>query len=67
MPSSSQKQHNLMALVATNPRAAKRLGIPSSVGRDFITADRGKKFPKRLQKRGKRFSKRTARKSKRGA
>ena len=56
-----------MALVATNPRAAKRLGIPSRVGRDFITADRGKKLPKRVPKRGKRFSKRTARKSKRGA
>lgn len=62
MPSSSRKQHNLMAMVAHDPAAARRLGIPSSVGRDFITADRGKKFPKRAPKRGKRV----ARKSKRG-
>lgn len=44
MPSKSKKQHNLMALVANNPKAAKRLGIPKSVGEEFMKADKGKKF-----------------------
>ena len=44
MPSVSKKQHNLMALVANNPKAAKRLGIPKSVGEDFMKADKGKRF-----------------------
>ena len=44
MPSHSQKQHNLMAMVANNPAAAKRVGIPQSVGKDFIEADKGRKF-----------------------
>ena len=46
MPSVSKKQHNLMALVANNPKAAKRLGIPRSVGEEFMKADKGKKFNK---------------------
>ena len=44
MPSSSKKQHNLMAMVANNPAKAKELKIPQSVGEDFIQADKGKKF-----------------------
>ena len=44
MPSVSQKQHNLMALVANDPAAAKRLGIPQSVGKEFTQADKGRKF-----------------------
>lgn len=44
MPSKSKKQHNLMALVANNPKAAKRLNIPQSVGEEFMKADKGKKF-----------------------
>ena len=44
MPSHSQKQHNLMALVANNPAAAKRLGIPQKVGKEFMEADKGRKF-----------------------
>lgn len=44
MPSTSQKQHNLMALVANNPAAAKRLGIPQRVGMEFMQADKGIKF-----------------------
>lgn len=46
MPSKSDKQHRLMALVANNPAAAKRLGIPQSVGQEFMKADKrkGKKF-----------------------
>ena len=44
MPSASQKQHNLMAMVANNPAAAKRVGIPQSVGKEFVRADKGKRF-----------------------
>ena len=44
MPSSSKKQHNFMAAVANNPAFAKKVGIPQSVGEDFTSADKGKKF-----------------------
>ena len=44
MPSKSAKQHRLMAMVANDPKAAKRLGIPQSVGRDYVEADKGRKF-----------------------
>lgn len=44
MPSSTRKQHNLMALVANDPAAAKRLGIPQKVGKEFMEADKGRKF-----------------------
>lgn len=46
MPSVSKKQHNLMAMVANDPAAAKRVGIPQSVGKDFVKADVGRKFSK---------------------
>ena len=44
MPSVSQKQHNLMAMVANDPSKAKQLGIPQSVGKEFTQADKGKSF-----------------------
>ena len=44
MPSKSKAQHNLMAMVAHDPKAAKRVGIPQSVGRDYVKADKGRKF-----------------------
>jgi hypothetical protein len=44
MPSVSKKQHNLMAAVANNPAFAKQVGIKQSVGKDFLTADKGKTF-----------------------
>ena len=44
MPSVSQKQHNLMAMVANNPAKAKELGIPQKVGQEFTQADKGLKF-----------------------
>ena len=46
MPSANKKQHNLMAMVANNPAAAKRLGIPQKVGKEFMEADKGRKFAK---------------------
>jgi len=33
-----------MAAVANNPKFAKKVGIPVSVGKDFMTADKGRKF-----------------------
>ena len=33
-----------MAAVAKNPGFAKKVGIPRSVGEEFLTADKGKKF-----------------------
>ncbi len=44
MPSVSKKQHNLMAMVANDPAAAKRVGVPQSVGKEFMKADKGKRF-----------------------
>jgi hypothetical protein len=46
MPSTSKKQHNFMAAVANNPKFAKKAGVPRSVGEEFLTADKGKKFKK---------------------
>ena len=44
MPSTSKKQHNFMAAVASNPSFAKKVGVPQSVGKEFNDADKGKKF-----------------------
>ena len=44
MPSVSKKQHNFMAAVANNPKFAKKVGIPQSVGQEFNKADKGKTF-----------------------
>jgi len=35
-----------MAAVAHNPAFAKKAGVPQSVGKDFSTADKGRKFSK---------------------
>lgn len=43
MPSVSQKQHNFMEMVAHDPKAAKRVGVPQSVGKEFAEADKAKK------------------------
>jgi hypothetical protein len=44
MPSKTKAQHNLMAMVANDPAAAKRVGIPQSVGQEFVSADKGRNF-----------------------
>ena len=46
MPSKSKAQHNLMEAVAHNPKFAKKVGIPTKVGKEFASADKGKKFAK---------------------
>ena len=44
MPSVSGKQHRFMAAVASNPKFAKKAGVPQSVGEEFLKADKGRKF-----------------------
>ena len=44
MPSVSGKQHRFMAAVASNPKFAKKAGVPQSVGAEFLKADKGRKF-----------------------
>jgi len=44
MPSKSPAQHKLMEAVAHNPAFAKKVGIPTKVGKDFAAADKGKNF-----------------------
>jgi hypothetical protein len=44
MPSVSKKQHNFMAAVANSPKFAKKAGVSSAVGKEFLTADKGKTF-----------------------
>ena len=44
MPSVSGKQHRFMAAVASNPKFAKKAGVPQSVGEEFLKADTGRKF-----------------------
>jgi hypothetical protein len=46
MPSTSKKQHNFMEAIAHSPSFAKKVGVPQSVGQDFSTADKGRKFSK---------------------
>lgn len=43
MPSVSAKQHRFMEMVAHDPKAAKRVGVAQSVGKDFVEADKTKK------------------------
>ena len=33
-----------MAAVANNPSFAKKAGVPQSVGKEFVNADKGRKF-----------------------
>ena len=44
MPSTSKKQANFMAAIANNPKFAKKVGVHTSVGKDFNEADKGRKF-----------------------
>tara|TARA_R110000868_G_C10643168_1_gene744312 strand:+ start:52 stop:357 length:306 start_codon:yes stop_codon:yes gene_type:complete len=40
MPSKSPAQHKLMQAVAHNPAFAKKTGIPTKVGKEFVRADK---------------------------
>ena len=41
MPSKSPAQARLMAMAAHNPKAAKRVGVPMGVAKEFNRADKG--------------------------
>lgn len=41
MPSKTPAQARMMAMVAHDPEAAKRTGVPQSVAKDFNAADKG--------------------------
>ena len=42
MPTKSPAQHRLMEGVAHNPAFAKKVGIPQSVGKEFVSKDSAK-------------------------
>lgn len=44
VPSKSAAQHRLMQAVAHSPEFAKKVGVPMSVGKEFVKADKGRKF-----------------------
>lgn len=58
MPSKSAKQHRFMEMIAHDPAAAKRVGVPQSVGREFSAADHAKK----LHEQGKKMAARVGKK-----
>jgi len=43
MPSKTPKQKSFMAAVANNPKFAKKVGVPSKVGKEFEMKDKMKK------------------------
>lgn len=47
MPSKTPKQKSFMAAVANNPKFAKKVGVPSKVGKEFEMKDKMKKVPKK--------------------
>lgn len=53
MPSKSAKQHRFMEAAAHSPKFAKKAGIPVSVAREFVAADKAlRKLRKKGGKRG---------------
>ena len=46
MPIESKAQERLMQGVQNNPAFAKKVGISQKVGKEFVKADKGKKFAK---------------------
>jgi hypothetical protein len=42
MPSVSGNQHRFMEMIAHDPGRAKQLGVPTSVGKEFVAADKAK-------------------------
>lgn len=53
-PSKSPEQHKLMEAVAHNPKFAKKVGIPQSVGQEFSNADKNKGLLSTPKKKGKK-------------
>ena len=55
MPSKTPKQKSFMAAVANNPKFAKKVGVPSKVGKEFEMKDKKmgmkKMMPKKMPKK----------------
>lgn len=51
MPSKSPAQARLMAMAAHDPKAAKRVGIPVGVAKEFNQADKGTGILKKKKKK----------------
>ena len=48
MPAKTKKQERFMQAVANNPKFAKKVGVPQSVGKEFT---KGKKNVQKIRKR----------------
>jgi len=46
MPSTNKNQNNAMMNIANSTASVRKVGVSQSVGRDFSTADKGRKFAK---------------------
>jgi hypothetical protein len=53
MPSKSTAQARMMAAAAHDPKFAKKVGVPSSVAKEYNRADTGTKMLSRAMKSGK--------------
>jgi hypothetical protein len=58
MPSTSGKQHRFMEAVDHDPAFAKKVGVPQSVGKDFVVADKAKAADKKTASTAKQLTKR---------
>lgn len=52
MPSKSAAQHRLMEMAAHDPAAARRVGVPQRVAKEFVEADKGRRWPRSMKARG---------------
>lgn len=52
MPSKSRKQARTMRAAAHDPAFARKMGIPQSVAREFVKADRAKRKRKKAKTGG---------------
>jgi hypothetical protein len=57
MPAKSAKQEKFMRAVAENPKFAKKVGVPQSVGREFTKAEGGMAESKAMMKKEVAFMK----------
>ena len=61
MPSKTPKQKSFMAAVANNPKFAKKVGVPSKVGKEFEMKDKKMGMKKMMPKKaGRAMTKKSA-------
>ena len=60
MPSKTPKQKSFMAAVANNPKFAKKVGVPSKVGKEFEMKDKKMGMKKMADKAGRAMTKKSA-------